>query len=199
VYAFVRRRHANSHDAQELTQAFFADLLERRSIGVADPARGRFRSFLATALKNFLANERAKAATQKRGGGKRLHSLDLDAAETLLQAGAVDGNTPEREFERRWAVALLERAIDRLATNEAEAGRRAQFETLRLFLTGQNGDTTCAEAGRRLAMSEVAVRAAVHRLRKRYRSLLREEIRQTVNSADEVEDELRQLFAAIKS
>jgi RNA polymerase sigma-70 factor (ECF subfamily) len=199
VYAYVRRRTSNPHDAEELTQGFFTDLLERNSIAAADPARGRFRAFLLTALKHYLANEHEKATAQKRGRGQPFFSLNGADAEPLLQRSADGFRTPEQEFERRWALALLDRVIDRLEREQVEAGRREQFETLRLFLTGQSAESSMAAVAPRLGLSPDAVRAAVTRLRKRYRALLREEIARTVSGPDDVDDELRRLSEAVGS
>lgn len=195
AYLYVRRRTASTHDAEELTQEFFASLLERDAIARADPARGRFRAFLVTALKHFLTNEAARASAQKRGGRRRPLAMDIRLAEDQF-ASAGRAMTAEQEFERRWAVAALEQALARLASEESAAGRVRLFETLRPFLSGQN-ESSAAEAGQELGISEQAVRAAVYRLRKRFRAALREEIRATVDSADEVEDELRRLFQAL--
>ncbi len=199
VYAYVRRRAANADDAQDLTQAFFASLLELRAFAAADPARGRFRAFLLTTLRNFLANEHERAAALKRGGGRTVISLDAGIAERSLLSDAQRKSTPEQEFERRWALALLDRVIERLADEQAAAGRQAEFEALRLFLTGQDPDTRQADVAGQLGMTQEAVRAAIYRLRKRYRALLRNEIAQTVSSADEVDDELQRLFKALAS
>jgi RNA polymerase sigma-70 factor (ECF subfamily) len=199
VYGYVRRRAANADDAQDLTQAFFAMLLEHRTFGAADPACGRFRAFLLTALRNFLANEHDRANAVKRGGGRPAISLDAGAAEQYLARDALRPSTPEQEFERRWALALLDRVIERLADEQTAAGRLTEFEALRLFLTGQAPETTQADVARQLGMTEEAVRAAIYRLRKRYRTLLRDEIAQTVSSAEEVDEELQRLFEALGS
>ena len=199
VYGYVRRRSSSADDAQDLTQAFFAMLLEQRTFGAADPTRGRFRAFLLTALRNFLANEHERAAAVKRGGGRTVISLNAGAAEHFLARDAQRPSTPEQEFERRWALALLDRVIQRLSDEQTAAGRHAEFEALRLFLTGQDSETKQVDVARQLGMTEEAVRAAIYRLRKRYRALLRDEIAQTVSSADEVDDELHRLFEALGS
>jgi RNA polymerase sigma-70 factor (ECF subfamily) len=195
AYEFVRRRTKNREDADDLTQAFFADLLDRKFATRADPLRGRFRAYLLTALKNFLANQHAAATAQKRGGQRAMASLEADVADH--RHGKIGALTPEQEFERRWALALLNRVMSRLATEQAAGGRAAQFEALRLFLTGQQAETQQKDVAGQLGVSEEAVRSAIYRLRKRYRALLRDEIAQTVRSADEIDDELRQLFAAV--
>lgn len=199
VYAYVRRRASNADDAQDLTQAFFAMLLERGTFGAADPTRGRFRAFLLTALRNFLANEHERAIALKRGGGRTVISLDAGMAERSLLRDAQRTSTPEQEFERRWALAMLDRVIERLSDEQAAAGRQAEFEALRLFLTGQAPDTKQTDVARQLGITQEAVRAAIYRLRKRYRALLRDEIAQMVSSAKEVDDELHRLFEALGS
>ena len=199
VYGFIRRRTRNVEDAQDLTQSFFAAILERETITVADRTRGRFRAFLLTALKNFLTNNHERNTAQKRGGGQTEFSLDIDVAESRLQRDLRGQMTPEQEFERRWALALLDRVVSRLETEQAESGRQREFAELQLFLTGQNAETTQADVARQLNMTEEAVRAAVYRLRKRYRTLLRDEIAQTVDARSEVDDELQRLFEALGS
>ncbi len=197
VYAYVRQRCPDVHDAHDLTQTFFAYLLEKNSVSAADPARGRFRAFLLTALKNFLVNEHARAAAKKRGRDRTIVSLDRIAAEERIGFAQTPSLTPEQEFERRWAMILLERVVERLAAEHARAGKSLQFETLRLFLTQQSGEVTQTEAARRLGLTEQAIRAAIYRLRKRYRTLLRDEIAQTLGSGDDIDDELRRLFTAV--
>jgi len=199
IYAYVRRRSLNADDALDLTQAFFVMLLENRVIGAADQARGRFRAFLLTALRNFLTNEHERATALKRGGGRAVISIDAGTAEQSLRRDPQRTSTPEQECERRWALALLELVIERLSAEQAAAGRQTEFEALRLFLTGQDAEIRQADVARQLGMTEEALRAAVYRLRKRYRTLLRDEVAQTVNSTDEVDDELRRLFEALGS
>lgn len=199
VYGYVRRRGATAVDAQDLTQAFFAMLLEHRTFAAADPTRGLFRAFLLTALRNFLTNEHARQTALKRGGGRTLISLDIRMAEESLLRDARRITTPEQEFDRRWALALLDRVIERLTTEQEAAGRETEFNALHLFLTGQDPETRQADVARQLDMTEEAVRAAIYRLRKRYKVLLRDEIAQTVSSAGEVDDELQRLFEALGS
>lgn len=198
VYAYVCRRATDSHQAHDLAQGFFAQLLERKSLAAADPSRGRFRAFLLTSLKNYLANAHARAHAAKRGGGVSILPLDQAAGERLAEFETQSPLTPEQEFERRWALALLERVLGRLEAEQSTTGRQREFRTLKLFLTGQNDDATQADAARRLGITEQAVRAAVYRLRKRYRGLLRDEIAQTVQSHDDIDAELQDLFAALR-
>ena len=196
LYAFVRRRGHSAHDAQDLTQGFFARLLEKNDLASVDRARGRFRSFLLAALDHFLINEWHRARTQKRGGATVLFSFDaLDAESRLRHEPATD--SPEQIYDRRWAMTLLDQVMARLRTEMAGAGKLAHFEALKFCLTGER--TAYAEVGARLAMSEGAVKVAVHRLRERYRALLRAEIAETVATPEEIEDELRALLAALSS
>lgn len=197
LYAHVRSAGHSTADAEDLTQAFFARLLAKDWLAVADRERGRFRSFLLGALKHFLANEWDKGRAQKRGGHLQIVSLDAPAGEDRLQHEAVAAGSPDREFDRRWALALLDSVLARLADEYRAAGKATQFESLKPALGGDRSDVNCAQLSQDLAMSEGAARVAVHRLRRRYRELLRDEIAQTVASEDEVEDELRQLFAAL--
>jgi RNA polymerase sigma factor (sigma-70 family) len=197
LYAHVRRAGHSPADAEDLTQAFFARLLAKDWLAVAERERGRFRSFLLGALKHFLANEWDKARAQKRGGHLQIVSLDAPAGEDRLQHEAVAAGSPDREFDRRWVLALLDTVLGRLADEYRAAGKATQFERLKPALGGDRSEVDYALLSQELAMSEGAARVAVHRLRQRYRELLRDEIAQTVATADEVETELRHLFAAL--
>ena len=197
LYTFIRRQTLNVDEAQDLTQAFFTQLLSKDYLQDVRPTRGRFRSFLLAAVKHFLSNERDKAAALKRGGAVTLHSLDWNIGEQAYQNEVVNNLTPERLFERKWAMALLERVLDRLKQEQATTGKASRFDVLSEFLTHDRTESNFASAASQLNMSVQAVRVATHRLRKRYRQLLREEIAQTTQSADEVEDELKCLFAAL--
>jgi len=199
IYAYVRRSSADADEAGDLTQEFFAALLERNTLARVDPARGRFRAFLFTALHNFLANHRAKGRAAKRGGGTTLVSLDQASAEARIALEPADRQTPERTFERQWACALLDQVLQRLSREFASAGRAEQFEALRPLLVGDDGASTYAAVGQRLKMTEEAARAAAYRMRQRYKALLREEIARTVAAPDDVEDEMRGLFCALGS
>jgi RNA polymerase sigma-70 factor (ECF subfamily) len=199
LYVFVRRQGYRPEDAQDLTQAFFARLLEKNYVGAADRHRGKFRSFLLASLKHFLSNERDYGRAQKRGGGRPAMSLDFGSAETRYRHEPVDRMTPERLFERRWALTLLDRVLRRLHDEYAAAGNLPLFERLKQFLTAEKGTTPYREVAERAAMTEGAVKVAVHRLRKRYRKLLEDEIAHTVSHEDDVQDELRQLFATLRS
>jgi RNA polymerase sigma-70 factor (ECF subfamily) len=195
LYAYVRRRVSDVHEAQDLTQAFFERLLEKQFLAQAQRERGRFRAFLITAFQHFLANEGDKARTQKRGGHVKHVVFDFDRHE-VVAATTSDDWTAERVYERQWAIALLHRVMDRLQREMERNGQARQFQALREFIGGgvqSSYFTPAAELG----MSESAARMAASRLRGRYRELLKEEIAHTVSSADEVEDEIRQLFAAV--
>ena len=196
LYAYVRRRGHSSEDAQDLTQAFFARLLERNAVAAVAPEKGRFRSFLLASLNHFLSDEWDKARAQKRGGGKVI-SLDLQSAETRLGEIPVEHFTPEKAFEHRWAITLLEQVYQRLGEEYRAQGKGALFDALRTTLAGASDAAPYAELARQLDLTEGAVKVAVHRLRQRYRGLLRDTIADTVSTPDEVEDELRYLFRTL--
>ena len=197
LYAYVRRCGHSPCDAEDLTQEFFARLLEHHWIARADRELGRFRSFLLTAMKRFLANEWAKAQTLKRGGGVRLVPLQLDAAETRYSREPADTSTPEQVYERQWALLLLESVLERLRANYTRDGKGVLFETLGACLSGSREAQPYAALATQLGMTEGAVKMAVCRLRERYRECLKEEIRQTVASPTEVDGELRHLFRVL--
>ncbi len=197
IYAFVRRQGHGPHDAQDLTQDFFARLLEKNYLAGVNPAKGRFRSFLLASLKHFLANEWDKARAQKRGGGQILIPIDIAAAESSGGLDPADHLTAERVFERRWALTLLEQVLRRLRADYVRDGRENLFEQLKPTLTEASRTVGYAEIATRLGTTEGAVKVAVHRLRQRYREVLRAEIADTVASPGEVEDEIRNLFAAL--
>lgn len=197
IYAYVRRQGHGPHDAQDLTQEFFARLLEKRSLADVDRAKGRFRSFLLASLKHFLANERDKARAQKRGGGQTLIPIDAQSAETSCGVDPADPATAEKVFERRWALTVLDHALQRLREEHEREGRENLFEQLKVTLTEASRSVRYAEIAARLEMSEGAVKVAVHRLRQRYRELVRAEITVTVASSGEVEEEIRALFSAL--
>ena len=198
LYAFVRRAGYSAHDAQDLTQEFFARLLSRDSLASADQQRGRFRSFLLGAMKHFLANDRRHQTAQKRGGHRLVIPLDFRSGEDRYQRIVpIDRLTPERLYEKRWALALLDLVLNRLREESRAGGKLQQFDILKQCLAGGDAKTAYAEIGEQLGMSEGAVKVAVHRLRRRYRKLLREEIAQTVDGPESLEDELRDLLAAL--
>ncbi len=196
LYAFVRRRGHAHDEAQDLTQEFFTRLLERDDLAAVDPARGRFRAFLLAACRHFLSNEHDRATALKRGGGRQLLSLDFGDADRRYAAEPGHEQTPERLFERRWALTLLDRVVQRLREHYETAGQLPLFEALKGSLTGAAGDSH-AEAAAALGMTPGAVKVAAHRLRQRYRDLLRDEIAQTVEDPAAVDDEIRALFSAL--
>lgn len=197
LYAFIRRQTPDVHEAQDLTQAFFTRLLEKDFLADVQPECGRFRAFLLAAVKHFLSNERDKARTLKRGGGVRLQSLDWQVGEQSLQRLSANSLTAERLFERQWALALLDRVLNRLKTEQLAAGKQQSFETLCPFLSVDRAAANYSCAAATLGMSTEAVRVAAHRLRKRYRFLLRDGISQTVDSPHDIDDELRSLFEVL--
>ena len=197
LYAYVRRRVKRVQDAQDLTQAFFARLLEKDLLQVADPQRGRFRAFLLTSLKNFLANEWDKLRAQKRGGGKNLLSLDFDSGESRYGLEAVDNETPEAIYDRQWAMVLLELVLQRLRDEMTAEGKEKLFGSLQPYVTGKPKAGTYAELAEQLQMASGAIKVAVHRLRKRYRQILKEEISQTLEDPSDVDEEIQDLFATV--
>ena len=197
VYAYVRRRISDVHEAQDLTQEFFARLLEKHTIESADPSRGRFRSFLLTACKRFLVNEWHKNRTVKRGGGQIPLSLDFESGESKYAVEAVDTLTAERLYEQQWALALLARVMERLREEFVDKDKVLHFEQLKQFISGSKGGDANAAVADALGISEGAVKVAAHRLRGRYRELLRSEIAQTVEEPKEIDDEIRSLFEVL--
>ena len=197
LYAFIRRRGHEPQTAEDLTQEFFATLLDKRYLAMADPDRGRFRAFLLTSVKHFLANQRARAQAQKRGGGKPLLSLDFTDAEGRYLAEPSHGLTAERLYERRWALTLLDRVLGQLAAEYEANGQAALFDALRDSLVRPRGTTPYRQIAAELERTEGAVKTAVHRLRRRYRKLLIAEISHTVAPGEDAQDEIRMLFTAI--
>jgi RNA polymerase sigma-70 factor (ECF subfamily) len=196
LYAYIRRRGFSAAEAEDLTQEFFGRLLEKNALARVDRSKGRFRAFLLASLKHFLANEGDKERAQKRGGGRRPIPLDALDAEARYQIEPVDDMTPERVFERRWALAVLEAVLQRLREEYVKRGQGAIFAELEnVMVKGEEGSH--AEIARRLGMTAEAVKAAGHRLRRRYRELLREEIGQTVAEAGLVDEEIRALLASL--
>jgi RNA polymerase sigma factor (sigma-70 family) len=197
LYAYVRRRGYSAHDAQDLTQSFFAHMLEKQSIIAADPERGRFRSFILTAMNNFLAQEWQKSRAQKRGGGSEVFSLDLAQAEQRYDLEPATSETPDKDFDKKWALALLESVMAQLEADYKQENKTDLFNALKQTLTGSRESQPYAELAKQLDMSEAAIKVAVHRLRKRYRELLQSEIANTVSSPQDIKEEMRQLFAAL--
>ena len=197
LYAFVRRQGYSADDAQDLIQSFFARLLEKNYLEAADRRRGRFRSYLLGALKHFLANQRKRSRAWKRGGGQAVLSLDFASAESRYHLDPADQLTPERLYDKRWALALLDRVLKRLRDELARAGKLARFDRLKQYLSGEPQAGSYRQIAGELTMTEGAVKVAVHRLRRRYRELLEDEIAQTLAGPEEFEDELRHLLSAV--
>lgn len=196
LYAYVRRRGHAKADAEDLTQAFFARFLAKNYLAGLNAERGRFRAFLLAALKNFLVNEWKQAHRQKRGGGMTMLSLDWETADTQFQVVAQNELNPDQAFDREWALALLGQVIERLQAECETAGKGKLFEQLKMFLAAGKSETAQSEVAKALGMEEGAVRVAVHRLRKRYRELLRDEIAHTLSDPALVNEEMRALFGA---
>jgi len=197
LYAYVRRRGYSAHDAQDLTQAFFARLLQHQSLTRADPDRGRFRSFLLAAMNHFLASEWKRGMAQKRGGGSATLSLDLAAAEERFDLEPADLSAPDKLFEKQWALTLLAEVLNRLEGEYQSEGKAGLFDALKQTLTGSRESQRYAELAPHLGLNESAVKVAVHRLRKRYRELIRAEIANTLDHSQNVEEEMRHLFRAL--
>jgi RNA polymerase sigma-70 factor (ECF subfamily) len=198
LYAYARRV-TDPDSALDLTQEFFARLLEKDYLLQADRERGRFRSFLLTAFKHFLSKEWERGRAQKRGGGRSTLSLDFRTGESRYRFEPVDTMTPEAIYERRWALTLLEQALTQLRQEMAAAGKERLYDCLKHALAGDEASQPYSEIARQLGMSEGAVKAAVHRLRRRHRELLRAAIGETVADESEIDAELRDLFAAVRS
>jgi RNA polymerase sigma-70 factor (ECF subfamily) len=197
LYVFVRRQGYSPHDAQDLTQAFFARLLEKNYLRAVDPRKGKFRSFLLAALEHFLANEWRGAHAQKRGGQFTFVSTDAESAEQQYIQVPASNLSPEQLFEQQWAVTLLDQTLARLDEEFVASGKGALFGDLKIFLTGEKRAASYAELAATLGMTEAALKMAVSRMRQRYGELLRAEIANTVASPGEIEEELRALFAAL--
>ena len=197
LYAFVRRQGLNEDDARDLTQGFFALLLERRDLDAVRKEKGRFRSYLLTALKNFMTDEWRRAMAIKRGQGQKPIPLDQMSAEERVEMEPANRVTPELIYERRWASTVLERVLGRLKEEYRAAGNAEVFDALKELLPDEPGAHSQADIAKQLGMTGNAVRQAFYRFRQRYQSLLREEIGHTVASPNEVEDELRYLISVV--
>ncbi len=195
LYAYLRRRGYASDQAQDLTQDFFVRVLEGRYLDRADPEKGRFRSFMLTSLKFFVADEDDRRRAQKRGGGMVV-SLEFSSGEERYQREPAHGETPERIFERRWALCILDRVVEKLRNEFVSRGRQEHFDRLKVFLLGSS-EAPYAALAQEMNTSEGALKVAIHRLRKRYRDLFRQEIADTVADPAEVDSELRHLASAL--
>lgn len=197
LYVYVRRQGQGSEDAQDLVQGFFARVLEKSYFGDADREKGTFRSFLLMALKRFMANEWDRANRLKRGGGRAIISLDEQNTEMRYRAEPADEMSPDKAFERRWALTVLDLVRQHLEAEFVALGKGQLFSELKTFLSGGAGEGTYPELGKRLGMTASNLKVTVHRLRQRYRELLRQEIANTVSSPEAIDDEIRHLFAAL--
>ncbi|HMC26344.1 MAG TPA: sigma-70 family RNA polymerase sigma factor [Verrucomicrobiae bacterium] len=199
IYSFVRRQGFQPAEAEDITQGFFAQLLERRSLSAVRKEKGRLRSYLLGALKYFLADEQRRAMAIKRGKGQRLIPLEELRADERIEMEPADPVTAEMIYERRWALTVLEQVLDRLKNEYRTAGNAALFDSLKQLLPDEPGSPSQAEIAARLGMAENAVRQAFYRFRQRYQSLLREEIAHTVATPGDIEDELRHLIAVLEA
>lgn len=197
LYAAVRRSGHDPEDAKDLTQEFFARFLEKHWLHAADPEKGRFRTFLMVTLKRFLVDEWRRGQTAKRGGGHALVPLDTQLAERLYSGSGSHSLTPEQLFDKRWALTLMETAFQRIQAEYLEAGRGREFEILMPCLTADRGGVDYGELACQLGLGDGAARVAVHRIRKRYRSLFREEIARTVRDESDVEEEMSSLMQSL--
>jgi len=195
LYAYVRRQGHSPHDAEDLTQGFFARLLESESLAGVSPEKGKFRTFLLVALKRFLTNEWHHANSQKRGGGSFRVPLQGHTAETRYVAEPSEQLTAEKLYERRWALTVLDRVLSRLSDEFNAVGKKEQFEKLKPDLMAERESIPYAEAAVVLGMNEGAIKVAVHRLRRRFRELFREEVGHTVARPEEIDEEIRHLLA----
>ncbi len=197
VYAFVRRQGADAHQAEDMTQGFFCHILERETLARVEPEGGKFRSFLLVCLKNYLANERERAQAQRRGGGQLPIPLEMNDAETRYVFERADEQTPDVIYERRWAFAVIEQALERLRSEYTSSKKQTLFEDLQGFLPGGNGSESRSELAAKRGVTVGAINVAVHRLRHRFGALLREQVAQTVDSNAEIEEELRHLIKVL--
>lgn len=197
LYAYLRRRGYETHQAEDLTQAFFAHILEKKDLRTADPKCGKFRSFLLVRLKGFLSDERDRSQAKKRGGGQKILSLAIQNAEGQYALELSSQLSPEMLFEKSWALKVLERTMDRVEAGMAKKGKQELFDHLKVYLTTDKDAVPYQNVATELGMTEGSVRVAVHRLRRRYRKLLRDEIAQTVGDEDQIDEEMGSLFAAV--
>ncbi len=197
LYAYVRRKGYEVADAQDLTQGFFARVLEKNYMGAVDRRKGKFRSFLLGSLEHFLAKEWTRAHRLKRGGGQTIIPLDGSDTEQRYRSEPADNWTAERIYERRWALTVLEQAMSALEQEYSASGKQRLFEEIRPFISGEDEDISYSDLSARLEMNEGAVRTAVYRLRQRYGEAVRTEIARLVQRPEEIEEELRHLFAAL--
>lgn len=199
LYAFVRRRGFESHQAADLTQGFFADLLRRQDLREVDRQKGRFRSFLLSAIKNFIANQIDYQTAQKRGGGVKTLPMDFDQADQRLQLEPYHEQTPESVFLKQWALTLIEQARQAVRQEYVDSRKEPLFDTLQVFLSGDPADLSYREIAEKLEKSEGAIKVAVYRLRQRFHKQIRDEISRTVETEAEIDSEIQDLFEALRS
>jgi RNA polymerase sigma-70 factor (ECF subfamily) len=199
LYAYIRHQGYEPDEAGDLTQAYFTEFLEKDFLADVDPEKGRFRSFLLSSLRHFLSHERSRSLALKRGGGTLTLSLDTDGAEERYLQEPATGRSPEEVFERRWALTVLGKALASLRRASAAEGQRRSFETLKPYLTGEEPTRPYREVAEELGMTEMAVRKAVHRLRRRFGKVLRAEIAETVADEEAIDVEVRHLLTIIGS
>lgn len=197
LYAFIRHQGHKPEEASDLTQAYFTEFLEKDFLADVDPEKGRFRAYLISSLRHFLSHDRVRNRALKRGGGILTLSLDTDVAEDRYRQELAAGRSPEEVFERRWALTVLGKAMARLRRESTTENQRRSFEALKPYLTGDEPRRPYREVGEELGMTEMAVRKAVHRLRRRFGQVLRDEIAETVADADAIDDEVRHLLTII--
>jgi len=198
LYAYTRRRGFNPHDAEDLVQGFFAKLIEKEMLARVQREGGRFRAFLLACFNHFLGDQRDSARRLKRGGGREVVSLDAELAEGRYALEPAEVVDPSKIFERRWAFTVLETVLARLKSELEAEGKGPLFQNLQALVVGEPGAARQAEIGARLGLSEGAVAVTVHRLRERYRGLLREEVAQTVQRVEEIDDEMAHLLAVVR-
>ncbi|MBN1806972.1 MAG: hypothetical protein JW837_17120 [Sedimentisphaerales bacterium] len=197
LYVYLRRQGYDNQQAEDYTQAFFCRILEKKVLGMADSRRGKFRSFLLSTLKHFLSDEYDRASAQKRGGGRRILSIDFKGAENQYNLEPADNLSPEKLFDKSWALTVLDRTMSRLKEEMVSQNKESLFEHLKIYLTAGKGSIPYCDRAVEMNMTEGNVKTAVHRLRRRYRKLLRDEIAQTVTADDQIDEEIDDLFNAL--
>ena len=199
AYTYLRRLGSGAHDAEDLVQGFFISILQRRSLATVEESKGRLRSFLLVALKRFVTNAHISANTLKRGGGHKHFSIEAAQAEQRFSMEPATQLSPDRLFEREWAVTLLDAVLKKLRAEYVRGGREEVFETLKDRLTVDGNPSALADAGARIGLNEGAAKVALYRLRQRYRKILHDEIAATVDSPEEVHEEIRHLFDVFRA
>jgi RNA polymerase sigma-70 factor (ECF subfamily) len=197
LYAYLRRKGYSPNDCQDLTQEFFATLIEKDFLNSIDPQRGRFRWFLMDAIRKFAANWNAARAAQKRGGGRRIFSLEYEHGESRYLREPVDGWTAERLFDRRWALELLDQAMQRLEDYYRQRGKTRHFHELKVFLTADSSPPSYQEVADRLGLGPTAIKVAIHRLRDKYREMVHQVVADTLEHGESLEDEIDRLLESL--